>query len=470
MFGAFAVSAQKFTHGYGNTPYNEGIASFQLMDSGYVTVANATGFMQNTAPYVFFTDQNGVLRKDFMLSKPYLVNIRAAVMKDFILYLGGYALLQGNYQFMVMKSDTSGNILSEKSWGGPGWDFIHGLAINPGDTLFYCGESSDTTFGYTDAIAGALKPDLNPLWHHTIGGSWYDALYSINTDGATGLICAGASASYTPGQDTALLLYKAGQDGTTGWLITEDAPGPDVAYTIRPDLAGGYFLCGQTSRWPLYGKQGFLMKVDTSGAFQWISQYNDEEDDCIYDAIQLAAGDYQLAGYNTGTYSSGGKDLMLNNCGSDGFWSPLLPALIIGGLADDEGRHVLHTFDGGFLITGTAKSYIPRLSSVMLVKCDSTGKHNQYSGHQTPVAEPFGTASTLQVFPNPAGETLHCALPETLLNQPLSWKINDMTGRTILQGTRFPQPDKTLVIPLSELKPGTFVICINDFRVLFQKL
>lgn len=470
VVGAFGASAQKFTHGYGNTLYNEGIASFQMPDSGYVTVANATGYMQNTAPYIFFTDKNGVIRKDLMLSKPYLVNLKAAVMKDFKLYLGGYALIQGNYQFMVIKTDTSGNILSEKSWGGSGWDFIHGLTINPGDTLFYCGESSDTTFGYSNGVAGALNQNFISLWHNTIGGSWHDALYSINTDGTTDLICAGASASYTPDQDTAILLYKLGQDGATNWLLTENAPGPDIAWTIRPDLTGGYFMCGQTSRWPLYGKQGFLMKLDMNGAYEWIQQYNDEEEDCINDAIQTGSGNYQLAGYNTGTFSSGGKDLMLNNCGSDGFWSPLLPAFIIGGLGDDEGRHILQTIDGGFLITGTGRSYLPRLSSVLLVKCDTNGNHNQYSGHQTPVNELSGIGSALKVYPNPAGEMLHCSLPEELLFQTVSYQIIDLAGRTLLEGTRSPNSGKTLVIPLRELKPGSFVLCINDSRTLFQKL
>jgi hypothetical protein len=462
------TTGQKFTCTYGNSTYNEGVASFQLPDSGYLVVANTTGFQQATAPYLLWIDQNGQYQRDKVLPCSHLATVTAVTMMDQYLYLGGFALVQGDYQFMLLKSDTSGALISEKYWGGKGWDFMRGLTGPAGDTLYYCGESTDTTFGFPDAVLGAITVNGNLLWHESAGDVGYDSFLSIDTDGPEHLICAGATGSPGSG-DTAIFIAGYTRDGQQEWFNIINDPGLDMALKIHPDLGGGYYLCGLTHRWPLCGQQGFLMKTDTSGTEQWIIQYNDTVDDGILDAIQLPDTNYIVAGYYDGEFSSGMREILLSNCGKEGYWNPLLPSVLLGGLIrDEEACQVIQTMDGGFLVTGTTHSVNTHLTAIILLKCTSAGSYIQPTGHQTYIT-PNHLQNDFGIYPDPAGPSLFVSLPENLTKGSISLEISDLSGHLVHLQQIEAGTDGIIQIHVDELKPGVYVIRYGGISRLFIK-
>lgn len=468
--GQIAAQVKTFTVSYGNTSYNEGIASFQLPDSTYLTVGNASGFSSSTAPYLARIATDGTLMYDVMVSRPFLSSIRSAAIQDTFLYLAGFALIQGDYQYLLIKTDLNGNLVMEKTWGGAGWDFINDLVVTEDDTVFFCGESSDSVYGQRNATAGCLSPAGILQWQESYGGNGYDAFMSIDTAHQSTLIMAGCSSSLGTMSDSALFIVNTSRQGSVLWQKFDDAPGFDRVHDIHSDLSGGYYLCGQTARWPSFGLQGFLMYVDATGQLQWTAQFSDPEDDGLYSAMQLSDTSYRMTGFNQGVYSSGKKDVMVQNADKHGYWTPGLTSFGWGYMQDDIGYHIIHTLDDGFLITGTSRSIPSYITSIVLIKSDFDGNHSPYAGHATGIASPMNPTETILLFPNPAETVIHLKHGLWCQDACSTVTVSDLSGRVIKTFHVNLSAPGDVSLSVEDLSPGTYLLRVTDRVLKFQKL
>lgn len=79
----------------------------------------------------------------------------------------------------------------------------------------------------------------------------------------------------------------------------------------------------------------------------------------------------------------------------------------------------------------------------------------------TSAPEAHTTRSALKVYPNPAVDLVHIALPEEL-NSPQQITITDMTGRVVISRAWHDSGDRTATLSLASLKPGTYHITVTD--------
>jgi hypothetical protein len=89
--------------------------------------------------------------------------------------------------------------------------------------------------------------------------------------------------------------------------------------------------------------------------------------DVLYDIKRTSDGGYLLAGYTTGA-GNGGMDAYIIKTNSSGAWQW---AKTYGGTGDDEFYKIKPTADGGYIAIGNTKSYYHQKGDIFIVKMDA---------------------------------------------------------------------------------------------------
>lgn len=457
----------RFNKSYGNRTYNEGVAAFQLIDTTFLVVGNSSGFNNNTAPYIFRIDQNGDIIYDVMISRAWLLSITAAVISNEKLYLSGYALKAGNYQVAFMITDFFGNVELEQYYNFTGWSFARDITITGNDQVFICGEKVDTVYGEPDALLISVDTAGQLLWHKTYGGTGADVFYSIDTGHTQTLIMAGKSNSFSPNGEMDFFITNTDLNGDTLWQSIINDSEHDIVYDIHPNIFGGYYLCGKTAQWAGFGLESYIMHIDNNGNRQYITQLGGEDDACFYSIIHLPDNTFRMAGYYSGSFSSGGKDMVMQNADQYGVWDPNASSIIIGGHFDDIAYNIIQTFDKGFLLTGTTKSFGTGLTNILLIKLDSNGIHASYDDHQINV-ESIKTVDeqpSFKIYPNPAINEIYIEVLNDYIPPIIDLLITDISGRVLKSKKRTVHNDNNkylIKLPLCGLSSGIYIVRINN--------
>lgn len=142
----------------------------------------------------------------------------------------------------------------------------------------------------------------------------------------------------------------------------------DVAESGQQTIDGGFVLLGTTS----YGTSAcdiLLVKTDSVGNLLWTKTFGDSGDEQGNFVQQTQDGGYIITGsiQNVGMSD---KDVCIVKCDAVG---NLQWTRMIGGSANDVGKCVQQTSDGGYVIAGTTNSFGGGLDDVYLIKFDSFG-------------------------------------------------------------------------------------------------
>ncbi|MFO7721711.1 MAG: T9SS type A sorting domain-containing protein [Bacteroidales bacterium] len=470
--GSEHIQAQQITFNktFGNSAYNQGVATFQLADSGYVVVGNSAGFAGTTAPYLAWIDMQGNLLSDRMISRPFLLKVNGAEMHDSLLYLTGFAYNQGSYDFMLLKIDLAGNVLLEKYWGTQGWNFANDLVVDNSKQIYLAGESTDTVYGEMNGVVICLDSNGVLIWEKSFGGPGYDAFFAIDTGFGQTLVMAGTSAGVSTPGDSAFYLASTDLQGNILWERVLNAPGTNVAYDIQPDIQGGYILCGETSSpSSVLGQEALLFKTDTTGNLLWQTPFGMQSNDAFHAVLQLPDSTYRMAGYNAGEFSYGMNDFYFQNATKFGNWGGQAAGYItIGGTKDDWAVHMIRTLDGGFLLTGTTNSFGYGLSNIFLLKLGDSAQFSPYGGHQTAMSEPdHHIMKRFEVYPNPAKDDLLITGRGTG-NSPLHCYLVDIQGRVVKTFDPNLFTESSVKLQIGDLPEGIYFLKIGEeaFRII----
>ena len=174
----------------------------------------------------------------------------------------------GNYDFYLIKTDSSGNALWEKTYGGEGWDYSYSVWQTSDGGYIVAGNTSpdgSTSDGYV------VKTDSegNIIWEKTFGGTDSDYLSSVQQTSDGSYILAGSTNSYGAGSNDCYLV-KTDADGNILWEKTVGETRSDRCSSVQQTVDGGYVLIGST--WS-YGEcypgecypDIYLVKTDENG-------------------------------------------------------------------------------------------------------------------------------------------------------------------------------------------------------------
>jgi hypothetical protein len=248
---------------------------------------------------------------------------------------------RGGDDYWVIKLDASGNKIWDKTFGGSGDEDLHCI-IQTSDGGYLIGGDSRSPAGgdKTQALFGisdywVVKTDSlgNKLWDKTYGGTDYERYRNSVQTPDHGFIHAGQSSSGISGNKT-----DASQGGVDYWLVKTDSSGNiqwDSAYggngddnmqVLMKTWDGGY-ICGGWSTTGISGDKTqasngqydlWILKLNSSGVKEWDKDFGGTGiEDEFSDIYQTTDRGYLLGATS---YSNAGADKTDNNLGVEQPW------------------------------------------------------------------------------------------------------------------------------------------------------
>ncbi len=262
-----------------------------------------------------------------------------------------YSSGSGGGDAWLIKTDGNGNAQWNKTYGktneGNVWSLVQtldgGYAL-AGWTNSWGNGGDDFWLVKTDASG-------NMQWNKTYGGASEDRAFSMiqTTDG--GYALTGRTFSFGPGGD--FWLVKTDSSGNAQWNKTYGGAGWDEAYCMIQTSDGGYAIAGFTFSFAAGVNDFWLVKVNVSGTMQWNKTYGGAGGDAAYSLIQTGEGGYALTG-ETSSFGAGGCDIWLIKTDVDGNvqWNKTY-----GGALNEFGRCVVQVNSESFAVAGFTASF-----------------------------------------------------------------------------------------------------------------
>jgi len=238
----------------------------------------------------------------------------------------------GGKDFWVVKLNTSGNIIWQKSLGGSLTDVAatvqqttDGGYIVAGSSRSNDGDLTENNGGY-DFWVVKLDDTGNIVWQKSLGGSGTDSSGSIQQTTDGGFISTGNSGSNdgdVTGNNgwTDLWVVRLDVSGNIIWQKSLGGSGTDVGLSVKQTTDGSYIVGGYSSSNDGYvdGNNGFhdfwVIKLDMSGNLIWQKSLGGSDTDRAYSLELTTDGSYIVGGFS----SSNDGDVTANN-GGDDYW------------------------------------------------------------------------------------------------------------------------------------------------------
>jgi hypothetical protein len=259
----------------------------------------------------------------------------------------------GNYDTFLMKVNASGTILWNQTYGGIGSDQALGLTQASDGGYAFVGSTNSSGAGNFDAWLVKTDASGNMQWNKTYGGTGndYGAQVVQAIDGGYAIV--GRTALLGSSASDAWLI-KTDATGTTLWNKTFGGAANDQANAIVLTSDGGYALFGPTNSFGVGGGQdAWLFKTDANGNMIWNKTYGGAGSEfCLY-LLQTIDGGYAFCGSTT-SFSAGGSDVWFVKTDATG---NMLWQKTWGGPNNEDAYQMIQTSDGGFMLVGGTRSY-----------------------------------------------------------------------------------------------------------------
>ena len=155
------------------------------------------------------------------------------------------------------------------------------------------------------------------------------------------------------------------------WSTSFGGSGNDAGKAVCQTFDGGYVITGPTHSWGASGQDIFLLKVDATGAEQWMRVINSPGNETAYCVIQTADGGYALAGALNITMYDLEMDVLVLRTDSLGntIWSHTYNG---GGI--DCGYSIAELNDGSIIVAGIQDGCLTGgEGNVLLMKLNGMG-------------------------------------------------------------------------------------------------
>ncbi len=247
-----------------------------------------------------------------------------------------------NFDFFILKTDSSGNFIWAKKIGGPADDNVNSIFVDTSGFIYMTGFFSGTvnfnpngvanltTSGLADHDIFVTKFDTagNFIWAKQIGGTQSDYGYSVVMDAFNHLLIAGSfrgTVDFNPNTGISNLSSAGNYDifvekldtaGNFIWAKNMGGPGIDYAFSLATDVSGNVYATGTFSGTsdfdpgiPVYNlmvtgsasdEDIFISKLDSAGNFVWAKNIGGLNYD-IGASIAVNASGVYTTGYFWGT-------------------------------------------------------------------------------------------------------------------------------------------------------------------------
>ncbi|MCK4505338.1 MAG: T9SS type A sorting domain-containing protein [Candidatus Aegiribacteria sp.] len=415
----------QWTRIFGGGIYEFGRCVQQTTDGGYIIVGDTNSFgAGNFDVWLIKTDSEG----DILWTKTFggIGEERGFSVEQTT--DGGYVITgmtssfgAGGFDIWLIRTDSAGSTLWTKTFGGSFWDWATSVQQTTDGGYIITGMTESYGAGVWDVWL--IKTDSNgeSEWTRTFGAGNYDNGMSVRQTGDGGYIVLADTYSYGAGSSD-FWLIKTNSSGISSWTRTFGGSNSERSHSVWQTVDGGYIITGDTKSYGSGDYDIWLVKTDSDGESIWTRTFGGVEEDCGCSVQQTSDGGYIVAGY-TESIGAGNSDVWLIRTDDNGdtVWSKT-----IGGDDLDEGRSVDLTTDGGFIIAGNTYDYYAGEYNIYLIKL----------GSETSVSQPqSGTVpelSDIHIYPNPFSQVTTIAFDvPSGVDEAVSLSIYDISGRIV---------------------------------------
>ena len=256
----------------------------------------------------------------------------------------------GDRDIWLIKIDIDGNIIWDKTFGGDKWDVPDSiLLLEDGSYIIL---ASTESFGAGDFNVWLIKADSNgnEIWNHTFGGDDYDAGNWIQhtNDGGYMLAC---TSSLNEDCNPDILIIKTDANGNELWNKRFGGTGSEGSSMIE-SKEGGFVIVGYKTV-SIFGRDVWLIEIDEDGNEMWNQTYGASSEEWGYFLQITDNGDIIIVGHSW-YFEYKQYDIWLIKTDKNGNqkWNRLF-----GGDKYDRGYCLCKTSAGNYLIIGSTASF-----------------------------------------------------------------------------------------------------------------
>ncbi|MBP6643267.1 MAG: hypothetical protein KBA60_12030 [Flavobacteriales bacterium] len=382
----------------------------------------------------------------------------------------------------IVKLDSAGALEWQRVLGGSGADLGNSvLELSDGGYLVSGSSRSDDgdltshngTLNQYDAWLIRLDTTGNIVWQRTYGGTSDETIHALEPLENGGFIVAGESSSNDGDVSGAhggidAWVFEVDADGNLLWQRALGGTLIDRAFAIQQLPGGGFIVAGESSsnNGDVYAGHGmsdvWVVHIDAMGAVLWQRALGGSVHD-LANAMELTSdGGSLIAGFtysNNGNVAGGhgGTDAWLLKLNGEG---TMLWQKAMGGTADDKALGLIITDDGGSVIVGRSSSNNGDVTEnagfadVWVVRLDVFVGIDEFRG------------SPLSVSPNPSRGLVRVIDP-TMANGVSTIVLSDLSGRRLLERGWGPTDQ---VLDLGEQPSGVYVLSLFAEGVVWNAL
>jgi hypothetical protein len=233
-------------------------------DDGYIITGRTSSFGTGASDvYLIKTDANGnpIWDRTFGGSN-YECGYSVQQTSDSGYIIAGYtdSFGAGNNDVYLIKTDSTGNPTWERTIGGAEADegFCVQKTSDGGYTI--TGRTQSFGLGYWDVYLIKTDSNGNQIWERTLGGAYWDEGHCVQQTSDGGYIIAGVTSSFGP-PDPNLYLIKVDENGNLTWYCALGGSSWDEGFSVLQISDGGYIAAGRTSSFGTGSFDAYLIKT-----------------------------------------------------------------------------------------------------------------------------------------------------------------------------------------------------------------
>ena len=287
---------------YGGLSKDEAYSVEQTNDEGYIIAGRTSSFGVDMSDFwLVKTNSNGeeIWNKTYggsRLDDAY--SVQQTIDGGYIAAGSTNSFGSGYKDFWLVKTDPNGEMQWNKTYGGIYDDIAYSVQQTNDEGYIICGYTG-TLAGYEDFWLVKTDSNGNMVWNKTYGGENSEYAYFVQQTSDNGYILAGST--YSSGTEFDMWLVKTDSSGNMQWNKTYGGSLDEEAYAVRQTSDGGYIITGFTDSFS-DNRDIWLIKTDSSGNVEWSQTYGGTREDEAYAVQQTSDGGYIIAGT---TYSFG---------------------------------------------------------------------------------------------------------------------------------------------------------------------